>query len=231
MSMYAFASEGILIPFYHYPSFNDAKIDRLIKLKREYPKVPVYVIINPNNGHFRKIEYNFAYAIKRLHDANFSVIGYVHTSYCKRPFKEVAADIKSWSKIYKPWGVKGVFVDEVNGSKECFDYYKKIAKEIKKVFDLVIFNPGTKSDESIAKLADITVVYESNQSINLCKSTEQKSAVLLHGIKDFSKSMQKIKDIEYIYITPHTFPNPWGEISDYLENTLQILEKEQHCFK
>ena len=224
-----FAQKGILIPFYHYPKIEDEQVQKLIEYKKRYPDVPIVLIVNPNNGDFNQLEYNFAAMIEHLHEANISVVGYIYTSYAKRPLREVVDRIQTWAKIYKPFGVEGIFVDEVNGSKQNFEYYRDISRKIARYFHFTIFNPGVEAP-ALHSLADIVVVHE-NSSIVTPPSDGNKSALLLHSVKDLEAYRPFFKYFQYIYVTPLTLPNPWKELSSYLPKLLDELQKTSEVSK
>ena len=217
-----FAQKGILIPFYHYPQEEDEEVQRLIAYKKRFANVPVIVIINPNNGNFHKTQHNFASMIKSLHEANISVVGYVYTSYAKRPLKEVQQRIQAWIRYYKPFGVEGIFVDEVNASKQNLKYYRAIAQTIARTFSLSIFNPGVEAD-FLYDLADIVVTCE-NSSISSPPLSDKRNALLLHSVKEFGKYRPFLKYYEYVYCTPFRLPNPWNRLSSYLPELFKTLQ-------
>ncbi len=224
-----FAQKGILIPFYHYPQIEDKEVQRLIEYKQRYSDVPLIVIINPNNGDFNRLEYNFASMIERLHEANISVVGYIYTSYAKRPLQEVEDRILAWAKMYKPFGVEGIFVDEVNGSERNLEYYRDISRNIAKHFDLTIFNPGVEAP-ALHSLANIVVTHE-NSSIHSLPSDGNSSALLLHSVKDLKRYRSYLKKYAYIYVTPHILPNPWEKLSPYLPQLLELFQSDKVSHK
>ena len=219
-----FAQKGILIPFYHYPQIEDEQVRKLIQYKKRFSHIPFLVIVNPNNGDFKHLEYNFASMIERLHEANISVVGYIYTNYAKRPLQEVKDRILTWAKMYKPFGVKGIFVDEVNGSKQNLEYYRIVSQDIAKHFEITIFNPGVEAP-ALYSLADIVVTHE-NSSIHAPPLDGDRSALLLHSVKDLERYRPFLKKYAYIYVTPHLLPNPWEKLSPYLLQLLRLLQSD-----
>ena len=228
----ALAFGGVLIPFYHYPAYNDAKVSRLVSLKQRYPNVELFVIINPDNGYVKKRLYNFAFAIRRLHQAGIHPLGYVHTDYGKRPVKEIEANIEAWKRIYGKWGIEGIFFDEVNGTKELLEYYKPLASYARGKFRYVVLNPGTSIAPEFETLADIIVTNESNTTRHYCELNTSKNALLLHSTKDFNLSQEVFGRYDFIYVTPQKMPNPWKELSPYLEELIKRVaeRKKEGCF-
>ena len=228
----ALAFGGVLIPFYHYPAYNDTKISYLISLKQRYPDVEMFVIINPDNGYVRKRLYNFAFAIRRLQRAGIHPLGYVHTDYGKRPIKEVEANIEAWDSIYGKWGLEGIFFDEVNGTKKLLEYYAPLISHARGRFRYVVLNPGTSIAPEFEKLADIIVTNESNSTTHYCELNATKNALLLHSTKELNLSQDVFERYDFIYVTPQKLPNPWRNISPFLEEIMKSLahRKKEGCF-
>ena len=221
-----FGAKGVLIPFYHYPSFEDSETKKLIWLKKAYPHVHIIAIINPNNGHFHKEEYLFAKMIDELHENNITTIGYVHTSYGNRQIEKVREDIENWARFYKKWGILGIFLDEVNCSNPS--YYSKLSDYIRRHFYLVVANPGVVcgSDFFDANISDIVVIHENSHSDFTPVSTHTDTAVLLHSTAKFDDAL--IQKTDYIYITEQNGSNPWGKLSNHLERLLGLIERGFH---
>jgi len=104
---------GLLVPMYVYPAdiHTNRVYNRLIDLKRRYETVPFWVIVNPASGPGKQVDANYTKAIDRLLGAGCVVLGYVSTSYGKRPAPEVQADIDRWLKMYPR--TQGIFFDEM----------------------------------------------------------------------------------------------------------------------
>src|SRR5262245_17651412 len=104
---------GVLVPLYVYPKdvHQNSAYTRLIDLKRRYETVPVWVIVNPASGPGERVDDNYTQAINRLRGAGCVVLGYVATSYGKRPQAQVRKDIDRWLELYPR--VQGIFFDEM----------------------------------------------------------------------------------------------------------------------
>ena len=217
--------EGLLIPFYHFPTPNDPKVAKLIAYKKAYPHIKFLVIINPNNGNFLRVQSNFASMIKALADANITVLGYIYSSYAKREFFALQKRVDAW-KQYKQWGVQGIFVDEVSTDIRNYPYYQKLSSYIKHNFSLVVFNPGTSIDEKFENIADIIVVKEHFKSAK--NSTQIKdSAILLHAVKNFENIKQDLATYQYIYVTEQSGGNPWENLSVYMPKLLEFIQQKK----
>ncbi len=104
---------GVLTPLYVYPDnvHKNPAYNRLIELKRRYETVPMWVIINPASAPGKQADANYARAIDRLRGAGCVVLGYVTTSYGKRPAAGVRKDIDQWLALYPH--IHGIFFDEM----------------------------------------------------------------------------------------------------------------------
>ena len=224
VSMLAFATEGVMIPFYHYPLPSDAEVKKLITYKKSYPNVEIIVIVNPSNGDFEYMLSNFTNMIKAFADANITVLGYLYSSYGKRDFGIIKKRVDTWQK-YKGLGIKGIFVDEVSTDLQKFRYYEELSKYIKKKFSIVVFNPGTLISREYEKIADIIVVREGDKSI-YNSSGIRKSAILLYNIKNFEKISKDLFSYQYIYVTEQHGANPWENISSFMPKLLEFIYRK-----
>ncbi len=212
-----FKAEGVLIPFYHYPSLNDSKIEQLIKLKSRYPACEVIAIINPNNGIFEKEQFNFSKMILDLHRGGVECIGYLYTGFGKRDLEDIKSNIYAWKRVYKKYGIEGIFVDEVKCDERLF--YKEVAKEVRRFFQRVVMNPGTRCSEEL--FGDIVVCHE-NSAQSFVTPTHSKSAYLAYGIERLE--LDKASLMDFVYITERSGSNPWEELSGYLEEIMQRID-------
>lgn len=126
--------------------------------------VPTTAILNPNSGPGLKEDVNYAAAVTKLRAAGGKVLGYVSTSYGKRPLSAVVADINTYVALYK---VDGFFIDEMTSDSQMshIQFYQSIYNYIKGLNSAysVTANPGTNIPELYASLptADQFVVFES----------------------------------------------------------------------
>ena len=92
---------GLLIPLYVYPAniHTNPVYNRLIDLKRHHETVPTWVILNPASGPGKGADPNYTKAIDRLQGAGCVILGYVTTSYAKRPAADVKVDVDQWLKL------------------------------------------------------------------------------------------------------------------------------------
>ncbi len=219
--MQLFAAQGVLIPFYHYPHYVDTQVEYLVKLKKEFPHVRMLTIINPSNGYVQKKEPNFAVAIEQLSKNGIETIGYIHTSYANRTLEEVKANVGRWVRHYKNHGISGIFIDEVNCSKS--EYYKELAKRIRKDFRLVVANPGTRCKSDL-NWSDIVVVHENNYYPKEKEGIRENEAILVYGVKDLN--VTQMGKYDFVYVTEQNGSNPWEKLSSFLPEILRLSELE-----
>ena len=241
---------GLLIPMYVYPAdiHTNEAYNRLIDLKRRYETVPFWVIINPASGPGTKVDPNYTKAIDRLIGAGCVVLGYVSTSYAKRPAEAIEEDIHRWVEFYPR--THGLFFDEMNyeDREESVEYQRSLKDYASKAgFWPIVANPGTDTPGRFfdAGAADVFVVHEGNSW------PEQKRiqgdyfggyadyppftrAVLVHSMARFDKNAVHIlrRHVRWIYVTDDlyrpgdaTANNPWDTLSRHLESLCEELAK------
>src|SRR5690242_17301919 len=62
---------GLLIPLYVYPAKPETNVawNKVAEMKRKYPEIPMWVIVNPASGPGERVDPNYTRAIDRLHGA------------------------------------------------------------------------------------------------------------------------------------------------------------------
>src|SRR5437870_13868222 len=82
---------GIVEPLYSYPS--EGAWNPVKDAKRNYPNVPLVVIINPANGPGTCCDKNYHAGISQPRSVGVIVLAYVYTSYCGRPIGQVDSGV------------------------------------------------------------------------------------------------------------------------------------------
>lgn len=235
-------NSGLLVPMYVYPANieTNAVFKKLINLKLRYQTVPFWVIVNPGSGPGKQVDANYTMAIDKLLGAGCVVIGYVSTSYAKRPAADVQADIDLWQKFYPR--VQGIFFDEmINENTEA-----ALAKQLvftKQARDAgywpIVANPGTETPRRYfaGDAADVIVVHEGSKFPDDKKLKGDDSgrnadfppftrAVLVHSMADYEPVELAIirRYARWVYITEDPYRpgdksanNPWDTLSKHLE--------------
>ena len=241
----------MLIPMYVYPDniHQNAAYNRLMDVKRRYPTVPMWIIINPASGPGNAIDANYTKAIDRLRGAGCVVLGYVSTSYGKRKPTEAQQDIDQWLKSYPQ--IHGIFFDEM--------IYEDTDSGVKYQADLTqyahsagcwptVANPGAETPGRYfgAQAADVIIVHEGSD----WPAEERLHGDNFGGYSDFppftrcvllhsqakldasALSMVK-KYCRWVYVTEGEFrpgdpaaANPWDRLSIHLEELCEALCKD-----
>ncbi len=241
---------GILIPLYVYPAdiHTNKAYNRLIELKRRYETVPMWVIVNPASGPGKQVDANYTKAIDRLQGAGCVVLGYVSTSYAKRPEKEIKADIDAWLKLYPR--TQGIFFDEMIYEDNDAGVKHQAALN-KYARDAgcwpTVGNPGTDTPGRYFAddVADVIVVHEGEtwpdekrlQGDYFGGYSDHPPftrAVLVHSMTKFDpKQLTMVrKYARWIYVTDDPYKlndpkadNPWDTLSKHMEVMCDELAK------
>ena len=220
---------GLLIPLYAYPM----PTRELVRLREEYPGLPIIVIVNPSNGPGSKLDAaRYAGAVEELRAANITVVGYVYTSYTRRPLRDVERDVERYASWYE---LDGLFVDEVmcDDNASHLDYYRRIAEYARSQdFKLVIANPGTWAAEEYFGVFDIVVIWENPRypppdDLSRYRGLRDRAAVLVYGQESLDPQALRelIDNVKWIYITNDGGENPWDTLSIHLrEMAREIAE-------
>ena len=227
----------LLVPLYSYPVNSNDSWDKLIELKQKYKSVEIVAIVNQSNGDFTDIDNNYVNGIEDLNKSGIIPIGYVYTKYGKRDIEDVKKNIDNWIKFYKPYGLKGFFIDEVSSKKEDFSYYKEISDYIKSYgLNFIVLNPGAVVDDVYIKndIASVIVTRETTYKdlLNDDKSyynkptDKTKLGLIVYGatgeniVDNFYNFAKKYK-FDYLYLTEHGINDDrYEKLSSYLDELL-----------
>jgi hypothetical protein len=164
------------------------------------------------------------------------VIGYVHTSYGKRPLSDIVDEIDRYISFYQ---VDGFFIDQMTTgtADENIAYYKFIYDYIKGLSGLYLItgNPGTMPDEVYLShpLVDNIVVFEGSESSYAdffprgWQSKYQRDK-FVHLVYDAnSEQMEKVfyssidNLVGNLYVTGKKRPNRYDALPDYWDLEIQ----------
>ena len=242
---------GLLVPLYVYPGdvTENPAFQGLIDLKRQYETVPVWVIVNPASGPGKKVDPNYTRAIDRLAGAGCVVIGYVTTSYAKRPAADVHAEVDGWRKMYPR--VHGIFFDEMT--------YEDTDAGVKYQAGLsdyaheagcwpTVANPGadTPGRYFAGDAADVIIVHEGNawpaedrlkgeQPGGYADHPPHTRAVLVHSTAQLDPAALRTarRYARWFYVTEAPFrpndpaaANPWDRLSSHADALFEQLSKQ-----
>lgn len=240
---------GLLVPMYIYPAniHTNADYNRLIELKKQFPTIPFWVIVNPASGPGTQVDANYTKAIDRLRGAGCVCLGYVRTDYAKRSVSDVKKDLDLWLKLYS--AIQGVFFDEMIYEDTDRGVQQQLAfKEHARSIGLwpIVANPGTDTPSRYfaANVADVIVVHEGDA---WAKEDRLKGdyfggysdyppftrAVLLHSLPklDVVQLRMTTKYARWIYVTEDPYrpgdpkaDNPWDSLSKHLPEICESLK-------
>ena len=241
---------GVLVPMYVYPENihkNDAW-NRLMDVKRRFETVPFWVIVNPASGPGQDVDANYTKAIDRLQGAGCVVLGYVTTSYGKRPIADVQADIERWRKFYPR--THGTFFDEMiyEDTDAAAGHQVKLNRYAhEQGYWPTVANPGTDTPGRYfaADAADVVVIHEADSWPTEAKLKGDyfggysdyppfTRAVLVHSLAKFDpQPLQMVRRYaRWVYLTEAPYRpndpkagNPWDVVSKHLEATCEQLAK------
>lgn len=124
-----------------------------------------FVILNISSGSGDAKQEDWVEQARRAKNSGAQVLGYVRTTFGKRPKEEVLLEIQNHIDWY---GVDGVFLDEaVNGwsseQKPYIPYYQDLFDTLKAKYGSefwVVNNPGSNTVEEMISTADVLMTYE-----------------------------------------------------------------------
>lgn len=240
---------GLLIPMYVYPGDVGQNRDwvRLLDLKRRHATVPMWVIVNPASGPGRTADPNYTRAIDRLIGAGCVVLGYVTTSYAKRPPAEVRAELDLWLKLYPR--VHGIFFDEMiyEDTEAAASYQAALTRYAHDAgYWPAVANPGasTPGRYFTAGAADVIIVHENDHwppeaqlkgdvAGGYAEHPPFTRAVLIHSQLQLDpEALQRARQyVRWLYVTEGPFrrgdpkaANPWDRLSKYADEMCRLLE-------
>lgn len=231
-------SPGILVPLYVYPAnvVSNRQWNRLIALKRTYPRVPVCAIVNPASGPGRKVDPNYTLGVRRLRSAGIITLGYISTNYAKIDPETVRRDIDRWQSMYPL--VNGIFFDEMTSQPRNgrIEHYVGLTRDAHEQGYWPVFaNPGTLIHEEyfVRNAADVFVVHERAElpSGEVLAKLEQTPStqlgILVHGQPSFDE--KRVRSLachaRWLYITEDTLePNPWDVVSRHCDPLFRMLD-------
>jgi hypothetical protein len=242
---------GVLVPMYVYPGDvrRNPAFNRLLDLKRRHETVPMWVIVNPASGPGKAVDPNYTRTIDRLLGAGCVVLGYVTTSYARRPEAEVRREIDQWLTLYPR--VQGIFFDEmIYEDAEASARYQAALSQYAHDAGCwpTVANPGadTPGRYFAAGAADVIVIHEGDylpQEDRLKGDMPEgyadhppfTRAVLIHSQARLDRVWLQMarRYVRWVYVTEGLFragdpaaANPWDRLSKYLDEICEQLAEK-----
>lgn len=187
----------------------------------------VLAILNPNSGPGEAVRADYVTQLKTVRARGVVVLGYIHTSYGKRPLAEVRAEIESYHRFY---GVSDIFFDEVSNTDDALPYYRDCQRAARAGYPKarVVINPGTTVTEGYMAVADIVVTFESDYAAYVKRAPDpawvrrfpaERFFHLVYAAPDAAAlanavRLSKARRAGWVYVTPDNLPNPWDTLPE-----------------
>jgi hypothetical protein len=197
------------------------------------PVRPRLVVINPANGPGQDARASYSRAVWAAQDARARVLGYVPTTYGKRPAADVVADIRRYASWY---GVDGIFLDEAAPGAADLPYYDALSRDVRAAgLRLVVLNPGVVPDPAYFDIADVVVTYEGAYADYAAamdrmpawvrRQPPDRVAHLVYGASrdEALAVVGNPAGAGYVYATSGSLPDPWQSLPSYLHEEEEAI--------
>jgi Spherulation-specific family 4 len=227
----------LLVPAYFYPVRDGLKDWQ--RLSDAAVDVPIVAIVNPASGPGKKVDATYQDVLAKARKAGVTLIGYVSTSYAKRPAADVKADVDRWVEFYP--NIQGIFFDEQTSRADKVDYYADLAQHARGKIDkaLIVANPGTVcASEYLTKpTADVVCVFEHHTEFDKFKLPTwaeklpaERFAALPYKTADAELMRTRVAaavsgKIGYLYVTDDEGNNPWDRLPTYWPDLVEAVKQ------
>jgi hypothetical protein len=227
----------LLVPAYFYPAGDGVKQwDRLIAAAA---RAPILAVVNPASGPGQKADPAYARLMERAKGKpGLTLLGYVDTTYGKRPAADVRADMDRWLRLYPQ--IQGVFFDQQASAAGQADYYAALYQYVRteRRLRLVVTNPGTTCAEVyLARPAtDVACLFESGAGFAgfrpppwAGKYGAARFAALAYGVGDAGQMRKYLgeaaaKGLGHLYVTDTAGANPWARLPAYWDDEVAAVQ-------
>ncbi len=227
----------ILVPAYFRPAGDGLRHwDRLIA---SAGKAPITAIVNPASGPGKRADPRYAEVLARA--KGLTLIGYVSTSYAKRPLDEVKADVDRWLEFYP--SIRGIFFDEQASGADRVDHYAALYAYVRqeKKLDLVVANPGVNCDEAYVSrpAADAVCLFEHHTGFDAhrppawtSKYGPERFAILPYASATVDEMRRRLaasveRRFGWIYVTDASGENPWNRLPAYWDELVDAARPKK----
>ncbi|MCW2504117.1 MAG: Spherulin-4 [Actinomycetia bacterium] len=145
---------AVVVPAYFHPAVAAEDWDTLAR-----PGQPVgAIVLNIASGPGTALEPDLHTVATRTAAAGIPVLGYLDTTYGRRPAEDLFADMTSYLRWY---AIRGFFFDQVATGVGALPWYREAAVTARSLgAEQVVFNHGAYPDPAYAGLADDLVTFE-----------------------------------------------------------------------
>jgi hypothetical protein len=227
----------LLVPAYFYPA--DDGLEQWDRLIESPAAATMVVIVNLDGGPGTAVDPNYAKVLGRTRSKGVTALGYVTTSYAKRPPGEVRADVDRWVRFYP--GIQGIFFDQQASTADQVTYYAALYEYVRKGLglSLVITNPGgVCAEDYLARPAsDVVCLVEANRDFSTyhrpawtAEYPPDRIAALLYDVRSRENMTNNVLDmrgqgIGYCFITDARGPNPWNRLPRYWRDEVEAVQQ------
>jgi hypothetical protein len=234
------AATSVLVPAYFYP--DGPGLDDWEKLAASARSITIEAILNPNTGPGKFPNPAYVAVVDRLRRDGGGVLGYVHTSYTKRPIAAVEQDIRDYLKFYN---VSGFFIDEMANTLPAIGYYESIYRFIKQLNPefKVVGNPGTPYTlEPYLHAADTLVIFEGSAAAYasykplvpapwVANYPPSRFANIIYGVRNEQAIREVLTRARQtnagaVYITSDALPNPYRRLPEYWGHEILAIHEQ-----
>jgi hypothetical protein len=219
---------GVLVPLYVYPG---GAWTTVAAAKEQYPSVPVVAVVNPASGPGLHLQQAYVKGVRSLHAAGVVALGYVHTSYGKRP---LSVDEAEMGKYHRWYGVDGIFLDEMAYTAGHESYYRTLTAYAKSLaMQTTIGNPGTDTLPSYVGTVSAIVIYETAGYPSLSflsggwhgQYAKSNFGFISYAVQTLNPSFdqQAAAYVGYEYVTNQRLPNPYAALPPYFTQLVGSL--------
>jgi hypothetical protein len=228
----------LLVPAYFYPAGAGLKEwERLLAVPAE---VGVVVIVNPASGPGKEADPNYVKILERAGKIlHLTLIGYIPTSYGKRPPADVKADVDRWLRFYP--GIGGIFFDEQASAADKVAYQAELYEYVRsrKELKLVVTNPGTVCAEGYLSrpATDVACLFEGPKAFDPSAFPEWVAKYAPAHVAAVSsqvgtaKAMRECvrtaveKKVGFCYVTDAEGANPWDRLPRYWDEEVAVVRE------
>jgi hypothetical protein len=196
------------------------------------PSRPRMVVVNPDSGPGAGETQAYGNAVRALQAAGIRVLGYVPTTYGRRPIGDVAEDVRRYLSWY---GVNGIFFDEASSDAALLPYYRAVSRQARREGRrTVVVNPGVPPAPGYFGVADVVVTFEGTHAGYaeamaatpewLRRMRPDRVAHLVYGATR-AEALDAVGEAVagYLYVTSGAMPNPWRGLPSYLGDQEEAL--------
>ena len=222
------------------------------RLSQNVPTMGITIINGPTSSAPVPLNQATATAIARLHKAGVKVLGYVDTGYLGRYGstttrinagstsvedwqQQMRKDADDWNRLYRSYGLDGIFFDETLSScgtdNAYLNDYKNVTDYVRSRYrgSYITINPGTSSDECYMQIADTVMIFENTYSVYqswtppdyVSKYPANRFWDLVYNVPTQAEmedavSLSKRNNAGYVYVTDRTADAthfPWDMIT------------------